>query len=51
MLRIGLRILGRHGWSSQLFLKALRSYTDAGNGHLREILDSTPRPWTPCERS
>jgi AcrR family transcriptional regulator len=31
------------GDKHQLFLRALRSYTDAGNGYLREMLDSAPR--------
>jgi TetR/AcrR family transcriptional regulator, transcriptional repressor for nem operon len=31
------------GDKHQLFLRALRSYLDAGNGYLREMLDSAPR--------
>jgi TetR/AcrR family transcriptional regulator, transcriptional repressor for nem operon len=31
------------GDKHQLFLRALRSYVDAGHGHLREMLDSAPR--------
>ncbi|MEN3264823.1 TetR/AcrR family transcriptional regulator [Pseudonocardia sp.] len=31
------------GDKHQLFLRALRSYTDAGHGYLRAVLDSAPR--------
>ena len=39
------------GDKRQLFLRALRSYTDATHGYLREMLDSAVRPWTHCGRS
>lgn len=34
----------------QLFLRALRSYTESSHGYLREMLDSAPRVLTPCGR-
>jgi TetR/AcrR family transcriptional repressor of nem operon len=39
------------GDKHQLFLRALRTYTDATHGYLREMLDSAVRPWTHCGRS
>jgi TetR/AcrR family transcriptional regulator, transcriptional repressor for nem operon len=36
-------LYGAFGDKRRLFLRALRSYTDASHGYLREMLDSTPR--------